>query len=78
MWDVEKDRVTLKHVSLGLVGNLCVEPKLRANVAQNMGSILGRVVCMLEDDIKKMPFDWVDSTSRELAVLINSGLDDRA
>lgn len=78
MWDAEKDRVTLKHTSLGLVGNLCVEPKLRVNVAADMGKILSRVICMFENDVNNLPFDWIDSSSRELAVLINSGLEERA
>lgn len=43
-----------------------------------MGKILSRVVVMFQVDIKETPFDWVDSSSRELAVLINSGLDERA
>lgn len=33
---------------------------------------------MLDNDINNVPFDWIDSVHRELAVLINAGLDERA
>jgi len=39
---------------------------------------LKRVILMLENDSKDLPFDWIDSTNRELAVLINTGNDERA
>ena len=32
-WDSEPNRVLLKQATLGFVGNLCVEPKLRGHVA---------------------------------------------
>jgi hypothetical protein len=33
---------------------------------------------MLELDSKDMPFDWIESSAKELAVLINIGNDERA
>lgn len=40
-----------------------------------MGGVLARVYSILEIDVKQMPFDWVDSTTRELAVCINCGME---
>ena len=40
-----------------------------------MGGVLAKVFKILEIDVKQMPFDWVDSTTRELAVCINCGLE---
>jgi len=77
-WDTEQSRVLLKHATLGFVGNLCVETKLRVHVAANVGGVLERVVSMLEIDVKGMPFDWIESISKELAVLINASLEEKA
>jgi hypothetical protein len=40
-----------------------------------MGGVLSRVFAMLEADVKTMPFDWVDSITKELAVCINCSLE---
>jgi hypothetical protein len=43
-WAREQPRVLLKHATLGFVGNLCVEAKLRDHVASDVGKVLSRVV----------------------------------
>lgn len=65
----------LKGATLGLVGNLCIEPKLRSQIAADTAKLLSRVLSMFEQDVKELPFDWIDSVARELAVLINTGTD---
>jgi hypothetical protein len=77
-WDKEQARVLLKHATLGFVGNLCVEAKLRGHVASDVGKVFSRVISMLEKDTKETPFDWIDSISKELAVLINAGIEEKA
>ena len=49
-WPNEQNRVLLKQATLTFVGNLCVEPKLRAHVALDVGGIQSRVFSMLEQD----------------------------
>jgi hypothetical protein len=42
-----------------------------------MGGVLSRVYSMLQADTKEKPFDWVESLTKELAVLINCSLEEK-
>jgi hypothetical protein len=42
-----------------------------------MGGVLSRVYSMLQTDTAEKPFDWVESLTKELAVLINCSLEDK-
>lgn len=77
-WEKEKQRLVLKHSVLNFVVNLCNDSKLRAHFASNMGGVLELCFGMLKQDVDEMDSDWVDTASRELAVLINSCLDANA
>lgn len=77
-WDFESKRSLLKGATLGFVGNLCVEVKLRQVIAADMGGVLSRVYVMLQSDVNSKPFDWVEGVTKELAVLINCSLEDKA
>ena len=77
-WDFESKRSLLKGATLGFVGNLCVEVKLRQVIASDMGGVLSRVYIMLQSDVNSKPFDWVEGVTKELAVLINCSLEDKA
>ena len=77
-WDFEIKRSLLKGATLGFVGNLCVEVKLRQVIAADMGGVLSRVYVMLQSDVNSKPFDWVEGVTKELAVLINCSLEDKA
>lgn len=74
-WAAEGKRVLLKQATINFVGNLCVEAKLRQHIAADMGGVLSRVYAMLETDVKTMPFDWIDSVVKEMAVCINCSLE---
>lgn len=76
-WDFESKRSLLKGATLGFVGNLCVEVKLRQVIAADMGGVLSRVYIMLQSDVNSKPFDWVEGVTKELAVLINCSLEDK-
>ena len=65
----------MKQVLFGFVGNLCVDPQLRLKVAQDCGGLLSRVFSLFQTDVKERRFDWVESVTKELAVLINSGME---
>ena len=56
---------------------MCVEQKLRQVIAADMGGILSRVYSMLQADTAEKPFDWVESLTKELAVLINCSLEEK-
>lgn len=77
-WDFESKRSLLKGATLGFVGNLCVEVKLRQVIAADMGGVLSQVYIMLQSDVNSKPFDWVEGVTKELAVLINCSLEDKA
>lgn len=68
----------MKGATLGFVGNLCVEVKLRQVIGADMGGVLSRVYVMLQSDVNSKPFDWVEGVTKELAVLINCSLEDKA
>lgn len=62
----EAKRVLLKQACLIFIGNLCVEQQLRAYIASDMGGLLSQVINMFETDVKTKPFDWVESTNKQL------------
>lgn len=74
-WQGEGKRTLLKHAILNLIANLCVDVQLRQWIAADMGGVFSRIYSMLEIDVKQAPFDWIDSTTRELAVCINCALE---
>ena len=74
-WKGEGKRSLLKQSTVNFVSNLCVDPKLRQHVAQDMGGVLTRIVSMLQIDATQQPFDWIESSTKELAVCINCGLE---
>ena len=43
-----------------------------------MGGLLSQVINMFETDVKTKPFDWVESTNKQLQVLVNCGLEQNA
>jgi hypothetical protein len=46
-------------------------------IAADMGGVLTRVYSMLQADTTEKPFDWVESLTKELAVLINCSLEEK-
>lgn len=74
-WEGEHKRVLLKQAAINFIGNLCCELKLRQHIASDLGSIFSKIFKMLAEDIKAMPFDWVESITKEMAVVINCSLE---
>ena len=71
----EGQRVLLKGTTLNFIGNLCVEPVLRQHISADMGGLPSQVYTLFSEDIKKRPFDWIDSVVRELHVLANCSIE---
>ena len=61
----------MKDTVLNFIGNLTVEQELRQCISQDMAGLLTNIWNQLEDDVRKKPFDWVDSASRALHALCN-------
>jgi len=50
-------RIVLKQTVLGFIGNLCIDPIIRGNVARNISGILETVYDTLSHDIKDSKFE---------------------
>lgn len=74
----EGKRVVLKQTCLIFIGNLCVEQQLRAFIASDTGGLLTQVYNMFETDVTKKPFDWIESSNRQLQVLVNCAMEGSA
>ena len=60
----------LKQTVCGFLGNLCLDKAFRKLLGDS--EIIIKIHQMLQFEVSSLRFDWVDSSERELAILINS------